>query len=246
MDARVGSYLVSVPLPFQLCPVPDADKALVIVETRPTFFLPHVVATAVRTHPDWQLYVFGTPEVHDLLNTHCKNYASAARQITLNTGRYATTRQYSEFLTSAQFWDCVQAEHVLVFQSDCVLVRPTPPEMLQYDFVGAVCGRLHPAHFHINGGLSLRRRSSMVRAIQALRTSFSHVDPHPEDVAFVDILRRTGGRLPTMDVCDAFAIESRGDPDTAVGMHGTDKYYAPADLVARLLLTRPRTEPAQT
>ena len=48
----------------------------------------------------------------------------------------------------------------------------------------------------------------------------------PEDVAFTKCMRRqTSFKLPTMNACYKFGIESLGDIDTAVGIHGTDKYY---------------------
>lgn len=236
MDHLVGASLCAVDLPFVIPKIPEgSDRALLIVETRPSFFLPRVVATAVKTHPGWRLYVFGTPAVHALLDSACKNYEDATR-VTLNGGPRMTTTQYSRLLLSDSLWDIVREEHVLVFQSDCVLVRPTPDAMLAYDFVGAVCGSFTPGRFVMNGGLSLRRRSAMRRAIRAIRTTRPDLLDEPEDVALCAIMRASGDfTLPSYDTCDDFAIESTGNPDTAVGMHGTDKYYAPPHLVARLL-----------
>lgn len=235
MDARVGEYLVrAARLPFRVDPA-CADRALLIVETRPSFFLPHVVSTAVRSHPGWALYVVGTPAVHALLQAHCENYAGVTR-VTLDAPPRISVAQYSQLLMSRGLWDLVKHEHVLVFQADCVLVRGCPDHALRYDYVGAVCGTTDPQTFIMNGGLSLRRRSAMVRAIDLLR---QHPDllEEPEDVAFCRVMRAHASEftLPTLRECDAFAIESTGDPDTAVGLHGADKYYAPPELVDRLL-----------
>lgn len=236
MDHRVGSYLArTVELPFEVVP-PRGHGALVIVETRPSYFLPHIVATAVRAHPGWHLYVFGTPAVHALLQEQCKNYTDSVTRITLDASPRMTTRQYSRLLLSAGVWSAVREEHVLVFQSDCVVVRPTTRKMLKYDYVGAVCGALDPASFVMNGGLSLRRRSAMLRAVELIHTKHPRLLDLPEDVALCKVMRATGTfALPPMDVCNEFAIESMGDPRTAVGMHGTDKFYAPPELVDALL-----------
>lgn len=235
MDALVGEYLLrAARLPFELSTSREPDKALLIVETRPSFFLPHVVATAVQTHPGWHLYVFGTPAVHALLAAECKNYDAATR-VTLDTGPRMSVQEYSRLMLSKQLWSIVAEEHVLVFQSDCVLVRPTPPAYFAYDYVGAVCGAMDPARFVINGGLSLRRRSAMLLAGKLCKPR--HRD-EAEDVALCAVMRAHPDAfdLPSMQECLDFAIESTGDPSKAVGLHGTDKYYAPPELVAQLLM----------
>jgi len=247
MDALVGTYLMRETLPFELEP-PRQDRALVVVETRPLFFLPFVVASAVRTHPGWRLYVFGTPAVHALLDSHCKNYDQAA---TFTIEGTLTPQKYSKLLMGDRFWSCVTEEHVLIFQADCALVRSSPEEALRYDYIGPVCGVAHPDTFVMNGGLSLRRTSAMRRAVREL-ASRPELQEEPEDVAFCEVMRGGSYVLPTMETCDTFAIETRGNPDTAIGMHGTDKNYAPQALIARLLglpglpgFTHPQTAPAQ-
>lgn len=222
--------MLTVPLPFTASCAPS-DKALVIVESRPSFFLPHVVASFVRRHPDWRLYVFGTPAVHALLSTHCNDYTHVT-QVNLPPGRL-TVAGYSRMLMSERFWETVREEHVLVFQADCVCVRGTHTKFLRYDYVGAVCGMLHPDRFVMNGGLSLRRRSAMLRAVGMLTVEARE---KPEDVAFTETMRACKEFvLPDMEECSRFAIESLGNPGTVIGMHGTDKYYAPPELVTQLL-----------
>lgn len=241
MDFVAGAHLLVEPLPFALSP-PTTDAALVIVETRPSFFLPHVVASAVRTHPGWRLYVFGTEAVHALVGSLCTNYDIATR-VTLDSHERMTVPQYSALLLSPAFWEAIREEHALVFQADCVLVRPVPPEAKVYDFIGAACGTLHPDRFVVNGGLSLRRVPAMRRAVALIRTSHPHLAELPEDVALCTAMRADpdpGFNLPTIEACNGFAIESTGDPATAIGLHGTDKYYAPRGVLAALLASAPR------
>lgn len=239
MKHDIGAWLVATcRLPFALQTSNKApDKALLIVETRPSYFLPHVVETAVRTHPGWKLYVLGPQSVHDLLAGACTNYELATRVVLpdkLCAG--FGVGQYSRLMMERDLWELVKEEHVLVFQSDCVLVRPTPEAYLKYDFVGAVCGPAHETSFVMNGGLSLRRRSAMLRAIDLLAGD-SQAAQLPEDVAYCRCMRAHPGQftIPSMRECLEFAIETYGNPLTAVGMHGTDKYYAPSQLVAQLL-----------
>jgi hypothetical protein len=236
MNALIGQYLLSRALPFRLADDADGTEvaALVIVETRPSFWLPYVVSSAVSTHPGWHLYVFGTPAVHALLNASCKNYDRATR-VELPCTRM-TVADYSAMLLSREFWTVIRHEHILVFQADCVLVRPTSPLHLRYDYIGAVCGMVHPDRFVMNGGLSLRRRTAMLRAVDKLQAR-PELLREPEDVAFCMIMRqfRDEFTLPTMDECNGFAIESLGDPETCIGLHGTDKWYCSEALIAGML-----------
>lgn len=234
MDALAGDYLLrTAKLPFVLKPDANCPCALVIVETRPLFFLPHVVATALQTHAGWHLYVFGTREVHALLHSNCNKYHLATR-VSLPEGPM-TTQQYSHLLLSPEFWGVLQHEHLLIFQADCVLVRPTPARYLEFDYIGALCGSLTPREFVMNGGLSLRRRSAMARAVSLMHASRRDLLDRPEDVALCLLMRAHNFCLPDMKACFQFAIESVGDPTTAIGLHGTDKRYAPRSLLAQLL-----------
>ena len=227
----VSAYLESLTLPMP--PTVSGDStALVIVETRALPHLPHVIASAVRTHPGWHLYVYAPLPVHEFLEQGGSLGSGVYTKVTLEPIPM-TPAHYSKLLLSREFWDVIQEEHVLVFQSDCAVVRPTPPDFMRYDYIGAVCGLLLPSRFVMNGGLSLRRRSAMLRAILMMTEIEAE---EPEDVAFMLTMRRNSPAfvMPTMDECDDFAIESQGNPLTAVGVHGTDKNYAPPSLLAEL------------
>ena len=228
MDFRIGEYLSKVELPVTASHK-DPDKALVIVESRPCFFLPHVIATAVATHPGWHLYVFAPKNVHEFLSD---KVVGEYTRVTIDTPARMTIEKYNALLYSRTFWDIIHEEHILIFQSDCVLVRTTPRDALVYDYIGAACGTLD-ANFVMNGGLSLRRRSAMLRALDLMRPPSTE----PEDIAFCRCMRThsTLFTLPTLEDCMKFAIESLGDPTTAIGMHGTDKYYAHSDVITALL-----------
>lgn len=203
---------------------------MVIVETRPTRDLLRVISEAVTANPGWGLYVFGPSKVHDFLDF---SKVTGYTRVVLGC-ESMDTHEYSKLLLSNKFWDLIREEHVLVFQTDCVIVRGVPPSFLAFDYVGALCGLLAPDAFIMNGGLSLRRRSAMLRAAAAVEGL--GLSDEPEDVAFCRAMRRLGGfTIPSMAECDAFAIESQGDPATAIGAHGIDKGYAPPGLLRALV-----------
>jgi hypothetical protein len=70
---------------------------------------------------------------------------------------------YNNLLTNKSFWETLptEAEHLLIFQTDTLLLKGDLSPFLDYDFVGAPWKDNHP--HGANGGLSLRRRSGMIR-----------------------------------------------------------------------------------
>jgi hypothetical protein len=75
-----------------------------------------------------------------------------------------TITEYSELLKGAEFYDIIDTETFMIFQTDAFLLEENIHKLdffLQYDYVGApwTNGRLG------NGGLSLRRKSKMLETI---------------------------------------------------------------------------------
>lgn len=207
---------------------PECTKAIVIVETRPCFWLPYVIANAVKFNPEFNLYVFGTQKVLQMLeNTIQGNY------VKIDMPARISVNQYSAMLLDTKFWSFFKEQHVLIFQTDCVFVRPIPVHMFEYDYIGAVCGSVE--NVVMNGGLSLRRRDAMIRAIELMDDQTKNL---PEDIAFSITMNgaKPEFKLPTLSMCNAFALESLGDPGTAVGMHGTDKFYIEEEALVQHLL----------
>lgn len=206
---------------------------MLLVETRPSFWIGPVLRRAAALHPGWPVYVCGTAEVLRLASEAVGTICGLA--LASPSPRMSVT-DYSQLLMTDALWAAVREPWVLIVQLDVVLVRPVRAEHLAFDFVGAACGDLSSdATFVINGGLSLRRVASMREVCSRLTPGERAM---PEDVAFTRAMRRLGGyALPTIAQCHAFSIESMGDPSRAVGIHGVDKYYAPPGLVAALLGT---------
>jgi hypothetical protein len=125
-------------------------------------------------------------------------------------------------------------EYVLVFQCDTVMAPGAAQNLptTGKDFYGPACGTLSESEFVINGGLSYRRVEAFARACALLTAADKEL---PEDVAYCRVMRRSNANLPTLRECYEFAIESVGNPATAVGLHGTDKGYTPPALIASVL-----------
>jgi len=193
-------------------------RAAIIVESRPTYFLPMVLRnTMFFLGPSWNLYIV-CGKLSELFKRRTIE-ACCVPLIKMDNVDNLTTSQYNDLLTDRKFWEVFTEEKLLIFQSDCILAGSNIDEFIQYDFIGAPSGRLGD-QFMMNGGLSLRTRSKMIECM----TRAAMFGDQMEDVYFLQALRQNGGTLPDFDTALRFSVESlyKYHP---VGVHGTDKYY---------------------
>jgi hypothetical protein len=144
---------------------------------------------------------------------------------------------FNNVMFSSQFWDAIQTEYVLMFQCDTVFSKNAAAKLPLggKDFYGPVCGNVTTNDFIINGGLSYRKVAAFRKGCAMLKDRGK-----PEDVAFTELMRTHPDdfTLPTLRECINFAVETVGNPCTAIGIHGTDKGYAPPGLLAATLGVR--------
>ena len=95
--------------------------------------------------------------------------------------------------------------------------------------LGPVCFSREKDKFVIQGGFSIRNKQLMIE-LSSLREKFieQNLDKKiVEDIYFTNLIRQNYPNLfPGIKECDEFAVESWGDYKKAIGIHGTDKYYA--------------------
>jgi len=168
-------------------------KAMVIVEPREHILLKSVIENFHKHMSiDWDLYVF-----------HGKSHKHFAEISTLNIkGRKVhllpldtdnlTADEYNYLLRQETFWNKVDAEHILVFQTDTVVCGNSLNKIssfLGYSYVGCpyddkIVGK-HPkwnnGSFYGIGGLSIRKKSFMMECI---KNNPNLEEKYPEDVLF--------------------------------------------------------------
>lgn len=208
---------------------PTNTKTAVIVDTRSAFFLPLVIKNFMSIlGPSWNLRVFHGRANEMFLRRSLPGWQIHLERLELHKLDQAS---YSRLLKSEDFWQRVPEEHILVFQMDTVLFRPIPESSFRYDMIGAPCGR-----DTINGGLSLRKKSAMIRCI---RTGVEEIHSHPdeaEDIFFTRRLRQDNqAAVPDKKTCAMFSAESYAHPE-CIGGHGTDKYYLSSDQWRSMIL----------
>ena len=236
MDRRVGAFLAAAAdVPACVPALARPKQSLFIAETRESYWLLPIIKNALREFPGWDLFVCATPEVLAYLRPLVP---ARVKEICLDAPRRSSPETFSAIMFSPEVWRLFETEFVMIFQTDTVFVRGAAARLLEAparDFLGAACGNIaSPTEFVVNGGLSLRRVAAFAEATRLLTDADRAT---PEDVAFCEVMRRHPDKfsLPTVAECNAFAIESFGDPAAAVGIHGTDKYYAPPALLVAAL-----------
>jgi hypothetical protein len=132
---------------------------------------------------------------------------------------------YSRLLLDSKFWEHFTEKHILIIQPDCIILRDIKEDDLKYDYIGAICGSFNENNFIINGGLSMRKRDTMIEICNNLEpyVKNGHV---PEDIIYTRKIRlSTNYKCPKIDDFLNFSIESIGVLNKVLGIHGTDKYY---------------------
>lgn len=125
---------------------------------------------------------------------------------------------YNMYLTSKSFWENINFDKILIFQHDSGLLKPGIEDFLEWDLVGA------PWSFQEhggNGGLTIRDRQAMIRAIEF--EPYQPILSGNEDVYFSNVLKRMNANLAPREVCSKFSVESIFELGT-VGYHAIDKY----------------------
>lgn len=156
---------------------------------------------------DWDLYVFHGASAKGFLQDIIKQLQSG-RNIylkSLDTDNL-TAKEYNRLFKDPRFWNKVDAEDILVFQTDCALCSKTPQAInrfRKYGYLGCAyqadsIGMRNPVWskglpFYGIGGMSFRKKSFMMKCIK----SHPDVHPdHPEDVFFSECIHEEPDSSP--------------------------------------------------
>lgn len=202
----------------------ENTKVAVLVETRDCFFLPHVIQNFVHgLGEDWNFHFFLNDKVHRFLSQELPQFEY---RLTPLLEQRLTPEKYSFLLRQRRFWEEISEETILIFQVDCLLLRPIPSWAEEYDMIGAPCGVIDGDRCIYNGGFSLRKRQAMLK-IALSNEEQNQQEPRPEDVFFTAELWKQNEiyKLPSVRTAFQFATESVYSRHP-IGIHGTDKYYS--------------------
>lgn len=192
----------------------------IIVEPRKHAALEFVLRNFLENLDDrWKVIVHHGNKNGEWLNEIIKNnlekYHTRISVKNLEIDNLTNSSEYSKILTTRKFIEAIPTETFLVFQTDS-MINPKYKHLLykfiDYDYVGA------PWPWDWldvgNGGLSLRKRSTMLKIIDA----FGPYNGLYEDQFYSINCKRVGGKKPTRDEAREFSIEQIYN-ECSFGMH---------------------------
>lgn len=203
---------------------PENIRVAVLVETRDAFFLPLILKNFISLLGEtWNFHLFVTEKVKIFLSIELPEFQY--QWTPLSSCTRMTTCQYSFLLRQSMFWEKIKEENILIFQTDCLLLRPIPTWAEQYDMIGAPCGVICGDRCTFNGGFSLRKKTSMIK-VALITEQQNQQETRPEDVFFTEELwkQKEDFHLPSIVTAFQFATENVYSTHP-IGIHGTDKYY---------------------
>jgi hypothetical protein len=216
----------------------------VIVEPRCDPFLISIIDHFLEVLPTdkWNIVVFhGNLNAVMLKGIYGENGRVRLIQLPVDN---LSRESYSRLLLYREFYECIYSEHILIFQMDTCLNQKMLgflDKLLVYDYVGApwskkIVSLTEPKKVNRvgNGGLSLRKRSTMIKVCQMLesRPKYQYLWKHHEDQVITSVLhsRLIGGvvKMPDVEVARKFAVESVFYPEP-VGIHQSWRWLSTKD-----------------
>ncbi|KAM3066243.1 hypothetical protein ACMFMG_003244 [Clarireedia jacksonii] len=203
----------------------DPKKLAFMVETRPLPHLPLQLShMASIIPPEWPFKFMGSNTSMDYLLSfpHLRDLATSGKLTLLSlpsrwsvSSREAISQMFTD-LTLYEF--LAPAEHLLVFQPDsifCTKSIKTLNDFLKYDWIGAPWSAT--SKYGGNGGLSLRRVSSILRVLKKESRTAYHGEL--EDLWLSNRLAKLEGTtMANATVSKSFSVESQWD-EAPLGFH---------------------------
>jgi hypothetical protein len=203
----------------------------------------------------WNLCIISYSEYHAKIAgkyDHAYVFDIGKKHITLNDKNEPNINidSYNAILMDIELWRRLPAENILVFQRDCMMFNMFSPHFCEYHFAGAnYYANPAPMYGGINGGFSLRRRSTMIECLEKItweqieeyrktkKYSAFKIEPivlKNEDVFFTNACEILCKLVPDPLSRTFLAIETDFNPTTSV-YHGWDKGFLPPDKLMHLL-----------
>ena len=198
-------------------------KAIVIVEPRKHKNLEYVINNFdTLMDPDWDLYVFHGLSAAEFAATAVQSIQKRrVFLLPLHTDNL-NADQYNELFKQSKFWNRVNAESILVFQTDVVLCSKSLQSIdrfTKYDYIGCSVddktigfggwrwSNTHPDdYFYGSGGMSFRKKSFMLNCI---RDNPNIDKAYPEDVFFSNCVAKSPNRPETATVINDFCTQNK-------------------------------------
>ena len=192
----------------------------VIVEPRKCDNLLIVVKNVIEKIPNAKINIFhGNVNFLFIINNFSSYINTKIFLYNINKDNL-TVEQYNDMITSKSFWNSIEGENILIFQTDSIICNYEEEfikECCNYGFVGAPVKKWDIPWQ--NGGLSLRKKSLMIKAIDDKKLGESF---WPEDRYFTFVKKDITNPAP-FNIANKFSVEKFYYPNP-FGIHKCWKY----------------------
>jgi len=231
-------------------PLITSKKVAVIVEPRKDSILIDVVEHYRNILDEsWLIQIFhGYDNKKMIIDSRLKEWIKKDQIILTQLNVHNLSRlSYSRMLLTKEFYSKINADHILIFQTDTCLCHKrseyTFEDFLQYDYVGAPWDKkigpkslIDPKRrlYIGNGGISLRKKQTMLDICKLLSLEkYKHLYRHNEDQIISSfLLEKTlfpDAKIAPYDMAKKFAVECVYSPG-ALAIHKPWKHLSTKDL----------------
>ena len=177
----------------------------VIVEPRRHTKLRLVVKNIIENLKDVKVQIFHGNLNKDFILSELQEFVDNIILTNLDKDNL-TVREYSDMLLTKKFYDLINGERILLFQTDsciCYYNEDILKECQQYGFVGAPTRRPIEIPWQ-NGGFSFRRKSLMIKAVSRIKKGEKIF---PED-RFFSVDMKSITNPAKFEVANRFSVEN--------------------------------------
>lgn len=174
-----------------------SNKSAVIIEDRE---LPHLAAllkiSITNLSEDWSHKLICTKNSKQKMQEYCDKINPNIEVIALDVESF-TQETYNNAILTKEFWDAIDAEHILIYQQDAVVFKNNIDEFLEYDYIGApwLAHQNDNAIGVGNGGFALRKKSTLIKCLETVHPSKLKLSK-----STINYMKSTGLSLPPEDV----------------------------------------------
>lgn len=149
----------------------ESEKAIVIVERRAHANLQFCIQNVAWAAQGWSIYVFCSEKnfqfVQNILGDNKNNIHIIVHFDNTFANPEVGKKEYNDLLQSRSFWEQINAEHIILFETDCYFRKKVPEdELFKYDYMA--CKWHWFPKLPGGGGLSYRKCSCMLKICDTL------------------------------------------------------------------------------
>lgn len=190
----------------------NCEKYLVIVEPRQHENFNFVCRTMLRfTNFEWGLHVFHGTKNENFVKLELMDIDNV-KYTNINVDNL-TIEDYNHLMTSPWFYEQIQSNKFLIFQTDSCLLKEGIDDYVEYDYVGAPWP--HRRNKVGNGGLSIRDKNKCIEVCK----KYNRLVNQNEDVFFSTYLPSINAKIPDFQKACSFSCELIPTTVLPIGVH---------------------------